>query len=41
VVGAAALQREILVELVENRVHSPTVADGRRRNRQVGACVAA
>ena len=26
-VGAATLQREVLVELLENRVHSPTVAD--------------
>ena len=53
VVGAAALQREKLVELLEHRpqprvasllpagVHSPTVADRRRRNGQVSACVAA
>ncbi len=27
VVGTATLQREILVELLENRVHSPTFAD--------------
>jgi hypothetical protein len=41
VLGATALQREVLVELLENRVHSPTVADRRRSNRQVSACVAA
>ena len=34
-------QREILVELLENRLHSPTVADSRGRTRQVSACVAA
>ncbi len=30
VVGAAALEREMLVELLEDRLHSLTVADRRR-----------
>ncbi len=29
VLGAAALQREVLVELFEDRLHPPTVADAR------------
>jgi hypothetical protein len=29
VLGAATLQREVLVELLEDRLHFPTVADGK------------